>query len=44
VVLERLQIVNSWSPHMVTDPTKLWIGLEHFCYEADALWPMPMRN
>ena len=26
---------------MVADPTKVWIGLEYFCYETDALWSMP---
>ena len=26
---------------MVSDPTKVWIGLEYFCYETDPLWAMP---
>jgi protoporphyrinogen oxidase len=26
---------------MVADPTKVWIGLEYFCYQADDLWRMP---
>ncbi|MGA7158450.1 MAG: NAD(P)/FAD-dependent oxidoreductase [Acidobacteriaceae bacterium] len=41
VLLGRLQIFNNWSPYMVSDPTKVWIGLEYFCYESDALWSMP---
>ena len=41
VLLGRLQIFNNWSPYMVADPTKIWIGLEYFCYETDALWTMP---
>jgi protoporphyrinogen oxidase len=41
VLLGRLQIFNNWSPYMVADPTKVWIGLEYFCYETDALWAMP---
>jgi protoporphyrinogen oxidase len=41
VLLGRLQIFNNWSPYMVADPTKVWIGLEYFCYETDALWLMP---
>jgi len=41
VLLGRLQIFNNWSPYMVADPTKVWIGLEYFCYETDALWTMP---
>ena len=41
VLLGRLQIFNNWSPYMVSDPTKVWIGLEYFCYESDPLWTMP---
>src|SRR5271168_801647 len=41
VVLGRLQIFNNWSPYLVADPSKVWIGLEYFCYETDALWKMP---
>jgi protoporphyrinogen oxidase len=40
VLLGRLQIFNNWSPHLVSDPTKVWIGLEYFCYEGDSLWQM----
>jgi len=40
VILGRLQIFNNWSPHLVSDPTKVWIGLEYFCYETDDLWKM----
>ncbi len=39
--LGRLQIFNNWSPYMVADPSKVWIGLEYFCYETDPLWSMP---
>lgn len=41
VMLGRLQIFNNWSPYMVADPSKVWIGLEYFCYETDPLWSMP---
>ncbi len=41
VLLGRLQIFNNWSPHLVADPSKVWIGLEYFCYETDDLWKMP---
>jgi protoporphyrinogen oxidase len=34
----RIQIFNNWSPYMVADKTKTWIGLEYFCYENDNLW------
>jgi protoporphyrinogen oxidase len=41
VLIGRLQIFNNWSPYMLADPTKVWIGLEYFCYETDPLWSMP---
>ena len=40
VLVGRLQIFNNWSPYMVADPSKIWIGLEYFCYESDELWRM----
>jgi protoporphyrinogen oxidase len=40
VLLGRLQIFNNWSPYLVRDPAKVWIGLEYFCYETDDLWKM----
>ena len=40
VILGRLQIFNNWSPYLVSDPTKVWIGLEYFCYDTDDLWKM----
>ena len=40
VLLGRLQIFNNWSPYLVADPDKVWIGLEYFCYETDDLWKM----
>ncbi len=38
VLVGRMQIFNNWSPHLVSDPDKVWIGLEYFCYDSDALW------
>ena len=40
VRLGRLQIFNNWSPHMVADPDKVWLGLEYFCNEGDDLWTL----
>lgn len=37
----RLQIFNNWSPYMLNDLNKVWIGLEYFCNEGDFLWEMP---
>jgi len=41
VLVGRLQIFNNWSPYMVQDPNKTWIGLEYFCNEGDELWSRP---
>ncbi|HEY9856423.1 MAG TPA: NAD(P)/FAD-dependent oxidoreductase [Stenomitos sp.] len=38
VQVGRMQIFNNWSPYMVADPSKVWIGLEYFCNETDELW------
>lgn len=38
VQVGRLQIFNNWSPFMVADPEKVWIGMEYFCNEGDELW------
>lgn len=41
VKLGRIQIFNNWSPYMVKDfKDKIWLGLEYFCFENDALWSM----
>lgn len=38
VKVGRIQIFNNWSPYMLKDPEKVWIGLEYFCDEGDLLW------
>jgi protoporphyrinogen oxidase len=38
VFVGRLQFFNNWSPYLVADKTKVWIGLEYFCNEGDATW------
>src|SRR5581483_8640872 len=38
VLVGRMQIFNNWSPYMVGDPSKAWIGLEYFCNDTDELW------
>ena len=41
VKMGRFQIYNNWSPYMVNDVANtVWIGLEYFCNEGDALWSM----
>lgn len=41
VKIGRLQLFNNWSPYMVEDPEKVWIGVEYFCDEGDDFWSMP---
>ena len=38
VQLGRLQVFNNWSPFMVSDPANVWLGLEYFCNQSDAIW------
>jgi len=38
VLVGRMQIFNNWSPYLVADPSKVWIGLEYFCFQGDSLW------
>lgn len=40
VKLGRLQIFNNWSPYLLKDNTKVWLGLEYFCNKGDELWSM----
>jgi protoporphyrinogen oxidase len=41
VQVGRLQIFNNWSPYLVRDQGTVWIGMEYFCSEGDALWQTP---
>ena len=38
VLVGRLQILNNWSPYLVADSAKVWLGAEYFCHEGDELW------
>ena len=38
MLVGHIQIFNNWSPYLVSDPSKVWIGLEYFCYDTDELW------
>ena len=40
VKIGRLQIFNNWSPYLIEDDSKVWIGLEYFCNEGDEMWNM----
>lgn len=40
VKVGRLQIFNNWSPYLVADNSKTWVGMEYFVNEGDDLWKM----
>lgn len=40
VKVGRVQNFKNWSPEMVPDPSKTFLGLEYFCNEGDELWRM----
>jgi len=40
VIVGRLQIFNNWSPWLVADKDKVWIGLEYFCNDTDPMWKL----
>lgn len=40
----RIQVFNNWSPYMVADPGHVWLGMEYFCNEGDAIWTLPDKD
>jgi protoporphyrinogen oxidase len=44
VIIGRIQVFNNWSPFMISDESKVWIGLEYFCNKGDELWEMSEKN
>ena len=44
VHLGRIQIFNNWSPYMVEDLNKIFIGLEYFAFEGDEYWNMEDKD
>lgn len=41
VLIGRFQLFNNWSPYLVRDPKKTWLGLEYFCFDTDPIWSRP---
>jgi protoporphyrinogen oxidase len=41
VKLGRIQVFNNWSPFMIDDESKVWLGLEYFCDPDDEMWNTP---
>lgn len=38
VKVGRAQIFNNWSPYLVKDPEKIWVGLEYFSNTKEPIW------
>ncbi|GAA2020598.1 NAD(P)/FAD-dependent oxidoreductase [Nakamurella flavida] len=41
VKVGRLQVFNNWSPYLVGQDDKVWVGMEYFVNEGDELWTKP---
>ncbi|OSQ44334.1 NAD(P)/FAD-dependent oxidoreductase [Marivita geojedonensis] len=41
VTVGRIQIFNNWSPYLVSEPDRIWVGLEYFVSESDEIWTQP---
>ncbi|OFX51406.1 MAG: hypothetical protein A2046_04380 [Bacteroidetes bacterium GWA2_30_7] len=44
VMMGRIQIFNNWSPYMVKNKDTVWLGLEYFCNDSDAIWKMTEQD
>lgn len=40
----RVQIFNNWSPYLVADKNKTWIGMEYVCDKKENIWKMEKRE
>lgn len=38
VKVGRLQVFNNWSPYLLKDTDKVWVGMEYFVNEGDDVW------
>lgn len=36
----RLQVFNNWSPYLVKDDSKVWVGMEYVVSEKDDIWKL----
>jgi protoporphyrinogen oxidase len=36
----RLQVFNNWSPYLVKDDSKIWVGMEYVVSEKDDVWKL----
>ena len=36
----RLQVFNNWSPYLIKDSSKVWVGMEYVVSEKDDIWKL----
>ena len=44
VKMGRFVVYNNWSPFMLKDNDTVWLALEYFCQEGDAMWTMTDKD
>lgn len=44
VTMGRLDIFNNFSPYLLADLQKVWLGCEYFCNQTDPIWNLPDRD
>ena len=44
VKMGRFVVYNNWSPFMLKDSDTVWLALEYFCQEGDAMWTMTDKD
>ena len=40
MAIGRVQILNNWGPWLISSSEEIWIGLEYFCSQTDAIWKL----
>lgn len=40
----RLQIFNNWSPYLIKDQNKIWVGMEYVVSEKDDVWKLSDKD
>ncbi len=40
VQMGRMQVYNNWSPYLLKEDNKVWIGFEYFGGDSDEIWTM----
>lgn len=44
VTVCRLQVFNNWSPYLIKDDSKIWVGMEYIVSEKDDIWKLSEKE